>query len=230
MRGQSLPHSPEPRDKIRSGWSKKRFTWKEQIHATRKLSRGAKFLASRLCDQYAGRNTGRCWPSNGKIARAQGCSERTVQRHVRELIDAEWIKILPSSKHKRLLELTFPSASHVCHDDKIGAVTMTETSLSHDITVTPYYKEEPSKKPNKEAFNKSLRVVRIEMCEKSKISAWEDWINANFSLSWETLAPMLRKGETLNLPCQYPESDETEEQAYQLFFERAFQSQGKCFA
>jgi len=212
------------------GWSKRRFEWKENIHATRDLTRGAKLLATLLCDKYAGRNNGQCWPSNRRLAQSQGCDIRTIQRHLKDLRAAGWLREIPSARHKRLLALGFPTQSIPSHHDKSVAVTMTETTLQHDTTVTPYNKKEPIKKPNRIAINKSHRVVRIDLCQTSKITAWKDWISTNLQISWQNLEPLLRKRDQLNLPCQYPENDEIEREAYILFFERAIDTKGGCFS
>lgn len=214
---------------INEGWSKRRFNWKEEIQSSRDLSRGAKLLATHLCDKYAGRNNGQCWPSNRKLAEAQACTVRTIQRHISELIEAGWVKVIPSSRHKRLLRLGFPDAKSTCHHDKTHSVTMTERADEDDTIVVPY-KKEPNKKPNRVVINKSLRVVRIDFSETNKITSWMGWASIHLDLPWERLEPLLRKRGQLNLPCAYPEDAELERQAYQLFFQRAIESKGDCFA
>lgn len=68
-----------------SAYNTLRFTWKKKVSACDELSRGAKHLASFLCDTYVNRHTGQCFPKNRTMAEAMGLSERTVQRHLKEL-------------------------------------------------------------------------------------------------------------------------------------------------
>ncbi len=65
-------------------FGKLRFVWKRLVNEDANLSRGAKQMASCLCDTYVNKDTGRCWPKTPHWQSA--CvDKRTVQLHIKML-------------------------------------------------------------------------------------------------------------------------------------------------
>ncbi len=73
-------------EQILSGWSKLRFEWKERIIESQDLSRRAKQMGVVLCDRYASRTSGICWPANGTLAKSLGITVRPVHQYIAELL------------------------------------------------------------------------------------------------------------------------------------------------
>lgn len=72
-------------------WENTRWNWKRGIRCDKRLTDAAKVLAAALCDQFADRDTGACFPSVSTLAESLGKSERSIQRSIAALRDAGWL-------------------------------------------------------------------------------------------------------------------------------------------
>lgn len=75
-------------------WRQQRWGWMESVRRDSSLSPMARLVADTLVLEFANRETHRCDPSRRQLADIHGCSEDTIKRVIKELIDAEWIVVL----------------------------------------------------------------------------------------------------------------------------------------
>lgn len=84
----------EPRLIAPEEWRQQRWGWMESVRRDGSLSPMARLVADTLVLEYANRDTHRCDPSRRQLADIHACSEDTIKRVIRELIDADWIVVL----------------------------------------------------------------------------------------------------------------------------------------
>tara|TARA_R110002049_G_scaffold23545_10_gene83663 strand:- start:48619 stop:49203 length:585 start_codon:yes stop_codon:yes gene_type:complete len=66
----------------------------ESVRRDGSLSPMARLVADTLVLEFANRETHRCDPSRRQLADIHACSEDTIKRVIKELIDADWIVVL----------------------------------------------------------------------------------------------------------------------------------------
>lgn len=202
-------------------WNKLRFRWKSDILESQDLSRGAKQMSVVLCDIYANRTTGKCWPGNVLLAKKLGVTVRSIQRYCSELLDAGWIQIVPISGKRRGIQLEFPSVlKNDNKDDKTSTAHRQKLSSKHDNSVVLYNKKEPSKNQSNGKLGKvRFAVVSISATETQSLDEWVGWIAENSDYEISKLFESLRVAGKYNFPCRFPEATTECKTRYLRYFD-----------
>ncbi len=213
----------------RGVWKARRYDWKERIGRSQSLSRGAKLLATRLCDSYANHKTACCWPSNETLALALGADVRSVQRWLKELRLQGWVSSVRIPGRRRALQLVFPKdGEHDREHDAFGDAPMTEQTSKHDRSVAAH--NEPKKNLTHSAGSRgALSFQVINSGEASYIEAWKDWIHQNLEHDVEQVFEFIATYGGFALPSRYPTSNAKDRERYQAFFDAAVRSNGAVF-
>ena len=126
--------------------------------------------------------TGYCWASNERLARDFRKTKRTIQRSLRELQEAGYIRIEDGDggpgRRKIYAGLSPMAGNH----DKNVTVTMTKMSRDHDKNVTQNKKEnkkeeDPPKAPQGAAWEPMMceRFWKLYPKKKDKAKAIREW-------------------------------------------------------
>jgi DNA-binding transcriptional ArsR family regulator len=217
----------------RSGnYANMRFAWKKALSKDPYLSGGAKLLAVLLCDTYVNKNTGLFWPKNETMAQDLSKSVRTVQRHLRELEDVGYIRMVKKPRKRRVYEICFSKdhkgdTEHDTSHDKDRLAGLPPLSPEHDTNVTPYKNQVYNKHGNETSHTSRLAYLKVEASEKASLEAWREWFDKNQPELANTVWNLLRNGSGYQLPCRYPEPGCDKQ--YLGFFDAVTRSEGKCF-
>jgi hypothetical protein len=199
-------------------WSKLRFDWKKRVNRSQNVSRGAKCLASFLCDEYVGRDSGRCWPANATIALAMGVSKRTVQRYLSELNSDGWISYVAVRNRRRTIQITMPD--HIKGDnkgDRATASNMTVSPLQRDTAVIPY-KNQVNNQVKTGQPDERIPAFPISEDEGNLIEGWKGWVKEHTHHDPASVFKMLRSNGSFWLPSRYPKDGEVAKAMYVSFF------------
>ena len=209
-------------------WSKRRYDWKKDLNKSSEPTKAAKNFGRMLCDDYVGRDTGQCWPSNVELAQAQNVDVRTVQRHLKELIDTGWIRIVHIPRRRRGLQITWPhQAKHDTKDGTKNDSDLSKPSLKGDKAVAPYI--EPSKNQVKKATYKTvLKWQPVEATDDLCLSEWRSFLDKKGYENVEAVLKLVKVGNDFRLPCKYPKCDPQDQAIYTNFFATVIASNGKC--
>lgn len=204
---------------IDKSWNKARFDWKKRVNRSQNLSRGAKCLGSFLCDEYVGRNTGRCWPSNQTIGQALGVTKRTVQRYLAELAGDGWIVFPLVPRRRRTIQLSFPACNKgdIKGDKELGKWA-TQLTNNRDTDVIPH-KNQVNNQSKGVPNNAVFQTVQVLESETSIVEGWKFWITKHTDHHAQELFELLRKNGAYLLPRRYPESTSEATQSYVEYFE-----------
>lgn len=105
----------EPRLIAPDEWRQQRWGWMESVRRDGSLSPMARLVADTLVLEYANRDTHRCDPSRRQLAEIHGCSEDTIKRVIKELIDAEWIVVLAGVGRGHNTQFGFLTRAKIVH-------------------------------------------------------------------------------------------------------------------
>jgi hypothetical protein len=209
-------------------WSKRRFDWKAEVFKSKTVSRGAKNLAVVLCDTYAGRNTGKCWPGNRKLAENLCVVERTIQRYLAELLDAGWLLLVKIPRRRRGMQLAFPHDIKGFKHDNVSFSNTTQLTPKHDRAVAPYTIEPRKNQKDIKSDIFQRRRIMVSETEKFSLNAWQKWLSQNTDYSVVEIFKLLRKGDAYCFPCRFPESSEERKEDYKYYFSLVSETGGKC--
>lgn len=209
-------------------WHKVRHPWRRQVMRCEELTQGAINLANLLDEQYVDRNTGRCWPSNERLASDLGKDQRTVQRYLAQLLETGYVRLVKIKNRRRGLCLSFPTvAEHDSQGDKKTEKTTSALSPEGDNNVVPYI--EPNIEPNRGLVSSAAcKFIRVDATDNLSLSEWENWVSENTEYDWNALKELLGNGEAICLPRRYPATGASEATSYCVFFDHVIRSKGKC--
>ncbi|WP_120500365.1 helix-turn-helix domain-containing protein [Roseovarius sp. EL26] len=212
----------------KSDYNKLRFDWKKEVNASANLSRGAKHMAAYLCDTFVNKENGCCWPKNKTLARKLSLSTRTVQRHIKELLERGWLRHAKIKNTRRALQIAFPSKNKGDTEHGILSPTrMTKMSRRDDTTVTPYKNQEN----NLRICNTSsltISTVTIGEQEELALATWETWVKDNTTLDIEDVFGLLRRNGGFVFPVRFPKDEDACQ--YKMFFQDLVASNGANIA
>lgn len=206
------------------GYGKLRFKWKEEVFASVELGRGAKLLAVCLCDTYVNRDTGQCFPSNQTLAGRMNTCTRTVQRHLKELMEGGWLRPVISRNVRRAFQLAFPNEKVApLENDRTVAPKLTKPSREHDKSDAPY-KNQRNNQMDGHSVSQPLKYHLYPL--DAVCPEWKNWIRTNTDQDLDDVLGWLKSGSNVCLPSKYPptENDPT----CSAFFEAVISSKGEC--
>lgn len=214
----------------RGTWKTRRYEWKRQLGRSQNLSRGAKLLATQLCDNYANHQTARCWPSNRTLADLLGVNVRTIQRYLAELKSNGWLRNVRLSKRRRAMQLVFPGGTERdILDDIPNGANMTNLPPERGNSVAPH--DEPKK--NLKAKRRSgpslghSSYLLVNEDETLQREAWTDWMLKNLDGEINLILGYTKRGDSYCLPSRYPGDREEDRQRYLAFFSAVLSTKGR---
>jgi hypothetical protein len=212
-----------------NSWNKRRFDWKKDLNQSFELTRSAKQCGNVLCDQFVGRETGQCWPSNKTLAKAMRVGVRSIQRYIKELIEQGWLQEANIPRRRRTLQIAWPKqAKHDIEDDTKGDSHRSRMSSEGDSTVAPY-KNQVNNQVMTGHSDSGLAAVRVHVEECSIINAWCEFLTLNCYEEPDQILSMLRVRDHYYFPCRHPKAEKQEHEIYEHFFASVLSSKGKCF-
>lgn len=216
----------------RGTWKKGRYDWKRRLRRCQSLNSGAKHFAVQMCDSYANSVTACCWPSNETLMAEFGLDKRTIQRHIKSLIEAGWMIRVRMKRRRRALQLVFPATvqDDTKHDtDRTGRVTA--ASFKHDSPVAPYI--EPKMNQRREGSTapkgRAMRYVKVAREDFTQLQEWHQWISENIDYDPDALLALVNKGNHFYLPQRYPSRDRDVMQTQIAYFQWVIKTQGTAF-
>ena len=205
-------------------YNKFRFIWKAQVNASIHLSRGAKLLATRLCDKHVNRDTGLCWPRNDTLAAELAVSERTVQRGINNLKAASFLQPVKLKNIRRTFLITLPNSPDGDKEhDNLSPSSMTKRTSEDDKTVAPYRNQVNNQRRARLAST-SFPTVSIGNGEEKILGHWTNWMKENLEYDVSKMFELLRKGSSFFFPARFPKSDDSP--IYHRFFRAVLESNG----
>ena len=206
---------------LSSDWNKRRFVWKSHILKCQDLPRGAKQLGVVLCDTYANRDTGQCWPSNETLAICLAVGVRSIQRYMAALFANNWVKKVPLRNKRRGLQLTFPEIiKHDIEHDRNGHYGKKNLSRKRDRSVTSYYKKKPSKNQLQgRKARQDFAVILVSESEVIALAAWRSWVCSNTEFDFDLLLQQLAEGTAYCFPSRFPSEHDDKNAEYHAFFQ-----------
>lgn len=200
-------------------WKKRRYAWKKNLATKQNLTGGAKLLGTFLCDTYANSSTGCCFPSNKTLAEALGVSKRTVQRHMRELIDGNWIKLVHIEGRRRGLQLVLP----VVHrgdtkGDNRHESMVTHLASQHVSVGAPYIEPKNNLSDDPRLRERFHSFITVHSSETQSIEAWKGWLCENVVDPPEQVLESVACREGYKLPCRFPKKTEAGSAEHREFF------------
>lgn len=222
---------PDPIN-YRGAWKTLRYDWKKRVGRSQNLSRGAKLLATQLCDTYANSSTGCCWPSDQTLAELFRVSTRTIQRWVLELLKNGWVKNVRLNCRRRALQLVFPNTAEDDNKrDKSSVAKTTNLPSGPDTRVASH--KEPKKNLGKGSdgggTGEILKTIIVTPREIGSLQAWADWIDLNLDSPAETVLQSVKCGSGFLLPCRFPSNQPSFRESYLAYFEASIRSRGPDF-
>jgi hypothetical protein len=217
-------------EKKEAPYSRLRFEWKNCVNADPRVTRGAKQMATRLCDTYVNKHTGLCWPKNATLAAKLGTTVRTIQRHYRNLEETGYLTRVKLGKLRRAHRITLPppegDTEHDTQHDKTSRSRATNPPPEGDATVTHYKNQGNNKGKKAHAGSVSMQCVRVDNNEAGALAEWDFWLKTNTNHNLEKVSKLLRKDGAYFFPSRFPRNDETSR--YKAFFAAVVASNGKC--
>ncbi|SFB12834.1 Helix-turn-helix domain-containing protein [Poseidonocella pacifica] len=208
-------------DQVQIDWRTERFVWKKKVHHSQHLTPGAKCLACFLCDQYARKHDGACWPSNKTLAQALAVDVRTIQRHVLSLKQQGWITTMKTLGRRRVILLRYPHAGeHDSKDDTTNLKKVTAKSFEHDRNVAPYKNLENNQEKSGQTGSPT-KCIFVSDNEVEVIQRWRNWIEAYIDFKCSEVLELLRSRNGYHLPERYPKEGPEHIARYNAFFEQA---------
>lgn len=202
----------------RDSWAVRRFEWKKAINRSHEPSRGAKQLASFLCDEFVNRNTGRCWPGNRTLAEGLGVNTRTIQRYLAELVERRWVRLVKVKGRRRTIQIQFPAADEGDNEDDNGSrANRTNLSPENDMVVV-HHKNQGKKqiRPGREPLR--MGSVLVQDNEATSICSWLTWIESKTSANPAEVLGRFKRKEGYDLPGRYPAENGARDEEYARYF------------
>ena len=207
-------------------YNKLRFDWKKAVRKDTVLSRGAKLLATVLCDDYVNKRTGCCWPKNKTLALATDTTVRTVQRHLKELLEQSYLEKTKREGIRRTFRIHFPDlCKNDGEHDTLSPVRMTVPSLESDTGDVPYKNQGYNQEKGPPTCG-ALHHLSINKNEVASMNEWRGWAQTHIDYDQEALFNFLRRDSVFRLPSRFPHEDKAKQ--YLEFFDRVITSRGKC--
>ena len=194
-------------------WSKLRFDWKKHANQSRILSRSGKQMASHICDFCVNKQSGQFFHSNATLAVALGVSERSVQRHLAELLRFGLLRQVRTRGKRRTFQLTLPGVFSDHERDKILGKNTSIPTPQHDkddasITNQVFNNTKTT------ASNRLFSAITITDREQDSLNEWHSWISENTGFDSYTVLQRLRTKRGYHLPARYPLGDEQRRATY----------------
>lgn len=199
-----------------AAFGKLRFIWKRQVNEDSNLSRGAKQMASCLCDSFVNKETGRCWPKNATLAKRLGVDKRTVQRYVKMLEQAGYLRRVKVRNVHRAHQICLPDLKGDSRGDSLSPREVTLLSLKGDTAVTPY-KNQGKNIKDSSAVDRSISCLLISDLESGALASWKLWFENHWPGDDIELLQLLRRAGNYLLPSRFPKDEDTAR--YLAFFE-----------
>jgi hypothetical protein len=199
-------------------WSRARFAWKKNINSRRDLTRGAKLFASHLCDACVNRHTGLIPHRTGTLASGMGVCERTIQRGLKELVEAGYLEKVPVDGLKRVFRIVpIPKAASPKKSDKIQGNNPTQMSRKGDKSVAPHniYQESYQESPPPQA---SYPSVTVRCDEQYLLEEWAKWIKETYDIDGVSTLSNCKNGSHYVLPSRHPPDHEKDRLSCLTFF------------
>ena len=167
-------------------YNKLRFDWAKMVRSSQHLCSGAKTLASTLCDDYVNRNSGECWPSNETLAAKIGVKPRSVQRHIKSLVEHPFLVRGRRRGKRRILIIQLPTgprgdAKHDIVGDRPNPSARHWTASKHERDVAPY-KEPSINQGNGGQYRQARSIVYLKAGDPTGWAEWSQWIVQNLGL------------------------------------------------
>lgn len=212
----------------RAPYSKFRFDWKRDILARDDIPNATKSVAVIICDQFVNKETGVFFAHNRTLADSVKRDVRTVQRHLRILLEAGYLKRVRHPRRRRAFLITKPGSpqpdsEHDIQHDKCTKMEVTKLSVENDKSVTPYNNQVCNQKKKPTRMHASY--VSINADGTAEVNAWKYWLRDETEFKLEVLLPLLRRGDHYRFPSRFPHDEEKD--AYVSFFEDVIQSKGR---
>ncbi len=207
-----------------TAFSKLRFTWKRLVNEDTNLSRGAKQMASCLCDTYVKKETGRCWPKNATLAKRLGVDKRTVQRYIKMLEQAGYLRRVEVRNAHRAHQICLPDLKGDSRGDSLSPQEVTLLSLKGDTAVTPY-KNQGKNIENTSVVVRSMSCLLISDLETGALESWKLWFENHWPGDDVALLQLLKRAGHYMLPSRFPRDEDTAR--YLAFFNWVAATNGK---
>lgn len=205
-------------------YSKLRFDWKKEVNASEHLSRGAKHLATYLCDCFVNKDTGCCWPKNETLAKKLALSKRSIQRQIKELLAKGWLRPVKIKNVRRAFQIAFPrrDKGDIEHDI-LSPSSMTNLSFKDDKTVTPYKNQENNQERVRD-HSSFFPTITINENEEGALNGWNNWLAEYTKHDVAKLLELLKKRDGYVFPTRFPKGDDG--RTYRAFFQAVISSNG----
>ncbi len=209
-------------------YDKFRFTWKQSILESVTVPNATKSVAVIICDKFVNKGTGMFFAGNDALADSIKRDVRTVQRHLRILVAAGYLKSVRIPRRRRAYLITNPGSpepdsKHDIQHDKSTAAKVTNLTAENDKTVVPNSNQvcNQGKKPARVHAS----YVSINADDTAVVNSWKRRLRDEPAFKFEVLFPLLRRGDQYRFPRRFPREEEKAE--YAMFFEDVIQSKGK---
>ena len=212
-------------------WQKRRYHWKKELTRCQHLSRGAKWLASILCDNYANYKTACCYPSNDTLAGLMNLSVRTVQRDLEELKRGQWTKQVRLKNRRRSLQLVFPPyVKDDSEHDTRHRYGMTPMTRKPDTGVAPYREPKKNLKRAPREARRRISCITVGAQENQSLENWRQWVSRHMGRDPEDVLNSVRSNAGYLLPCRFPGDKPDDVDAYLDYFQSMIStsSSGTC--
>ncbi|MEL7256762.1 MAG: helix-turn-helix domain-containing protein [Pseudomonadota bacterium] len=209
-------------------YDKFRFTWKQSILESVTVPNATKSVAVIICDKFVNKGTGVFFAGNDALADSIKRDVRTVQRHLRILVAAGYLKSVRIPRRRRAYLITIPGSfetdsKHDIQHDKSTVAKVTNLTAENDKTVAPYNNQvcNQEEKPSRAYAS----YVAINADDTAVVNSWTRQLRDEPAFKFEVLFPLLRRGDQYRFPRRFPR--EEEKATYVLFFEDVIRSNGK---
>lgn len=195
-----------------------RFRWKAQVRRDHNLSRGARQFAGFVVDEYVYAGKTKFFAGNEVLAEGMGVQKRSIQRYVRELIEAGWLSRVRERGRRRTLELTSPrQLEGDSKSDSAHAINVTAQTREGDRVGTRIKKHDM----NQESCPPQCTVVRtitIMSRETLLLENWNAWVIDRENLDWAKLLAALWNGQGYQFPSRHPPEEDSRAKATIEYF------------
>lgn len=206
-------------------WAKLRFEWKRRVNRDRRLGRGAKQLASYLCDTCVNRNTGRFWHRNETIAVAFSVNVRTVQRNLRELRERGWLTKVRVTGKRRAFEISMPGGTeNPVEHDNCDLANTTCASPEHDKSVVPYSNQRLNQGGTQRNTEVLFSTVSINSAEVDVLARWEGWLAEQSRFCPKHALDCVKYENGYELPARFPREEDATK--YAQYFDAMVEKHG----
>ncbi|WP_419741260.1 helix-turn-helix domain-containing protein [Ruegeria sp.] len=205
-------------------FGKLRFTWKRLVTEDSDLLRCAKQMASCLCDSFVNKHTGRCWPKKATLAKRLSVSKRTVQRYIKTLEQAGYIRRVKVRNAYRAHQICLPDLKGDSRVDRLYPREVTLLSLKGDTAATPN-KNQVENIEGTNAVGRPMSSLPISDTVSCALESWKLRLGNHWTSDVFELLRLLRKARNYMLPTRFPKHEDAAR--YLAFFNRVNATNGK---